>query len=272
MERKPDNSGLVLEGGGLRGVYTSGVLRVFMERELYFPWIAGVSMGACNAVNYLSRQKERNRIVNLHGELFGMDFIFGDIPEKLVPFDYRRFEQADETLLIVASDCMRGEAVYFDKSTLKKDQFMTALRASCSLPFLAKPVIFCGKTLMDGGVTDPVPLHKSIEAGNTRHVLILTRPAGYRKKPLPSPIVAMARLRYPKGLATALEKRHIDYNSLMDEIDAREASGEIFVIRPKIDLHVGKAERDARRLNVVYQQGMKDAEDHFSDLEAYLKV
>ena len=288
MERKSDNSGLVLEGGGLRGVYTSGVLRVFMERELYFPWIAGVSMGACNAVNYLSRQKKRNRIVNMqfvrdrrylsyrrllfHGELFGMDFIFGDIPKKLVPFDYRRFEQADETLLIVASDCMRGEAVYFDKSTLKKDQFMTALRASCSLPFLAKPVMFCGKTLMDGGVTDPVPLHKSIEAGNTRHVLILTRPAGYRKKALPLPVIAMARLRYPKRLAAALEKRHIGYNHLMDEIDAKEASGEIFVIRPKIDLHVGKAERDARRLNAVYQQGMEDAGACFSDLEAYLKV
>ena len=287
MERKPDKSGLVLEGGGLRGVYTSGVLRVFMERELYFPWIVGVSMGACNAVNYLSRQKERNRIVNMqfvrdrrylsyrrllfHGELFGMDFIFDDIPNRLVPFDYQRFAQADETLLIVASDCVRGEAVYFDKNALK-NHFMVALRASCSLPFLAKPVMFCGMTLMDGGVTDPVPFHKSIEAGNIRHVLILTRPAGYRKRPLPSPVIVMARLRYPKGLAAALERRHIGYNRLMDEIDAREASGEIFVIRPKHDLNVGKAERDARLLDAVYQQGMEDAEACFSELEAYLKI
>ena len=197
------NSGLVLEGGGLRGIFTSGVLRYFMDRELYFPYVIGVSMGACNAVNYVARQPERNRIVNtrflkesrylsyrrlfLGGDLFGMDFIFDTIPNKLVPFDYDTFLASDTRLVIVATDCETGEALYYEKDDLGRD-CLTVLRASSSLPFIARPVPFRGRTLMDGGLADSVPLERCLADGIRKAVLVLTREKGYRKKPSRFPV------------------------------------------------------------------------------------
>ena len=149
---KIENTGLILEGGGLRGVYTSGVLRFFMEKGLYFPYVIGVSMGACNAANYISRQPERNRIVNiryindfryisycrlfLKGELFGMNFIFNTIPNVLVPFDYETFKKNITRCIIVVMDCRTGETLYFDKDELGED-YLWVLQASCSLPFIS---------------------------------------------------------------------------------------------------------------------------------------
>jgi len=286
MNGIPENIGLVLEGGGLRGVYTSGVLRFFMEEGLYFPYIVGVSMGACNAANYLSRQIDRNRKVNIEfvrdhrylslrrlflgGELFGMDFIFETIPKELVPFDYRRFAKAEEKFWITTTDCDDGKARYFEKSGLGDDDFMTVLRASCSLPFVSKPVSYRGRFLMDGGIVDPVPLHKSIIDGNDRHVLILTRPRGYRKKPFCCPW--LARLWYPRftELGKALARRHSRYNLVMDEIDGLEKKDGVFVIRPSADLGVGRAERDQNRLRQVFEEGYADARSSFPRLESFL--
>ncbi len=285
MEWFFDQTGLVLEGGGLRGVYTSGALRFFMEKKLYFPYVVGVSMGACNAANYLSRQLERNRIVNIEfvrdrrylsrlrlllgGELFGMDFIFNTIPNQLVPFDYRRFADAEEKFWIVATDCHSGTPVYYEKATLGKD-FMTALRASCSLPFISKPVSFAGRVLMDGGIADALPVGKSIADGNERHVLILTRPPGYRKKPFP--LAGLTGLFYPRfnGLRQAISRRHLLYNRAMDHIDSLVRDGSAFVIRPSRDLGVGRAERDQDRLNQTFEQGYADARSSFSALEGFL--
>lgn len=286
MAKELAKTGLVLEGGGLRGVYTSGVLRFFMEQELYFPYLVGVSMGACNAANYLSRQRERNRIVNIEfvrdrrylsllrlllgGELFGMDFIFDTIPNQLVPFDFQRFAEAKEKFWIVTTDCHAGTPVYFEKSALGED-FMTALRASCSLPFIAKPVSLEGRMLMDGGVSDAVPIYKSVADGNERHVLILTRPQEYRKKPFPFP--RLARLFYPRfgGLRKALAKRHVRYNQAMDHIDGLERQGAAFVIRPSRDLGVGWAERNPDRLRQVFDEGYGDARHFFPALEKFLR-
>jgi predicted patatin/cPLA2 family phospholipase len=276
---------LVLEGGGLRGVYTSGVLRFFMGKGIYFPYVIGVSMGACNAANYVSRQPERNRIVCIRyvndpryisysrllmrGELFGMKFIFDTLPRSLVPFDFKTFMDNDVKCLTVVTDCETGETLYYDKKELGED-YLKILQASNSLPFVAKPVHYERRTLMDGGLTDAVPIRKSIDDGNTRNVLILTRPKGYRKKqPRFIRFAAMRYSRY-KGLCEALASRHTRYNETMDFIDQLEQRGEVLVIRPRLALNVGRAERNKDKLYAAYDQGYSDAATCYVGLCSYL--
>jgi predicted patatin/cPLA2 family phospholipase len=268
------DKGLVLEGGGLRGVYTSGVLHHFMEKKLDFPYVIGVSMGACNAANYVSRQSGRNKIVNISfvndrrylsyfrlltkGELFGMKFIFDTIPNKLVPFDFETFYKNKIKCVVVVTDCDTGEARYFDKHELGED-YITVLQASSSLPFVAKPVMYKGRVLMDGGMTDSIPIRRSITDGNKKNVIILTQPKGYRKKP--ETIVKIAGLCYRryKGLRSALRNRHERYNETMDFIDDLEKKGEAFIIRPESVLKAKRVERNQKVLNAVYERGYADA-------------
>jgi len=279
-------SGLILEGGGLRGVYTSGGLRFFMDKGIFFPYVIGVSMGACNAANYVSRQPERNRIVNIRyvndsrylsylrllagGELFGMDFIFDTIPNSLVPFDYETFRNSGIRCITVVTDCVTGEALYFEKNGLG-EEYLPVLRASTCIPFVAKPVRFNGLILMDGGISDSVPIRRSIRDGNKKHVLILTRPKGYRKKP--SHFTRMARIRYPRfpGLSRSLGRRHTEYNETMDWVDRMEESGEAFVIRPCSDLPAGRIERSKDKLYTTYDRGYEDAGKAFERLTRYLE-
>ena len=280
-----EHGALVLEGGGLRGVYTSGVLRFFMGKGICFPYVIGVSMGACNAANYVSRQPERNRIVCIRyvndpryisysrllmrGELFGMKFIFDTLPRSLVPFDFKTFMDNDVKCITVVIDCETGETLYYDKKELGED-YLKILQASNSLPFVAKPVHYEGRTLMDGGLTDAVPIRKSIDDGNTRNVLILTRPKGYRKKqPRFIRFAAMRYSRY-KGLCEALASRHKRYNETMDFIDQLEQRGEVLVIRPRLALNVGRAERNKDKLYAAYDQGYSDAATCYTRLRSYL--
>ncbi len=279
-----ENTGLVLEGGGLRGIYTSGVIRFFMERGISFPYVIGVSMGVCNGANYISRQPERNRIVNIEfvndpryisykrlffkGELFGMDFIFNTIPSSLVPFDFKSFFKNEAKFIIGVTDCKTGEPVYYEKSELKDDS-MDIFRATCSLPFLSKPVRCRGRVLMDGGLTDPIPVDRSIADGNKKNVLILTRPKGYRKKP--SHLYLAARLFYPrlKGLPRALADRDKRYNHVIDRIDELERAGQAYVIRPAVAIEAGRVERDKGKLFAAFNQGYEDASSGYEGLRAF---
>jgi predicted patatin/cPLA2 family phospholipase len=269
-----EGGALILEGGGLRGIYTSGVLRFFMDKGIFFPYVIGVSMGACNAANYVSRQPERNRIVIIRyvndaryisyarllirGELFGMKFIFDTLPRSLVPFDFKTFMENDVKCITVVTNCETGEALYYEKNELGED-YLKVLQASNSLPFVAKPVHYNGLVLMDGGLSDAVPIKKSIDDGNEKNVLILTRPKGYRKKR--PRFLRFASLRYPryKGLLNALASRHVTYNETMDFIDHLEQQGRVYVIRPRFALDVGRAERDKDKLYAAYDQGYSDA-------------
>ena len=277
---------LILEGGGLRGNYTAGVLRGLMDRALYFPYVIGVSIGACNGSNYVSRQPERNRIVNTRfvgdprfmsyrrlvrgGGLFGMDFIFNTLPNVLVPFDFKAFRASSQRFIVTATDCETGRAVYYEKDQLDDPGLLEVLKAGCSLPFLQRPVRFEGRVLMDGGIADAVPLEKSVVDGNARHVLVLTRPAGYRKKA--SRLAWLARLYYPrsKGLARALASRAGRYNRTMDRIDRLAAEGAVFVIRPGTDLKVKRTENDRGKLAAIYTRGYTDVTHRLGELAAYL--
>lgn len=281
----PPQTALILEGGGMRGVYTAGVLRWFTDAGLDFPYVIGVSMGACNGANYISRQPERNRIVNIRfvddarflsfrrllfgGELFGMGFIFTAIPTALVPFDLKTFLESDQRFIIVATDGRTGEAVYYDKDALGA-HFLTVLQAGCSLPLVQKPVALGGRLLMDGGLADAVPIARSVADGNRRHVLVLTQPKGYRKKP--SGLVKLMKFRYPHltGLADALTNRHHQYNRSMAIIDAMEANGTALVIRPRSPLVIGRVDRNKNRLYAGYDEGYNDAARCAADLKRIL--
>ena len=279
---------LVLEGGGMRGVYTAGVLRYFMDRNLYLPYVIGVSMGACNGANYVARHPERSRIVNIHyvrdgrflsyprllfgGELFGMKLIFDTIPNKLVPFDYETFLGSAQRFIMIVFDCETGKTVYFDKTGLNKSELMTIFQAGTSLPLVQKPVFYQGRVLMDGGIADAVPIQKSIQDGNQRHVIVLTQPKGYRKKP--SKIAWLVRRRYSQytGLARGMAERHIRYNETMELIDRLEAEGKVFVIRPGRALAVSRVERNSHKLYTVYNQGYAEAKACYDNLCYYLSL
>jgi predicted patatin/cPLA2 family phospholipase len=279
--------GLVLEGGGMRGLYTAGVLDFFAERGLYFPYQIGVSAGACMAVSYLSRQSGRNKTVNIdfagdprylswrkflrhRRELFGMDFIFGEIPHSLVPFDFQAFEEVREEFVVGTTDVETGGPVYYSKSDTDFDM-LTLLRASSSLPFFAPIVEYKGRKLMDGGISDPIPIRRAEKDGYHRTVLILTRHKGYVK--------SRNRLRwllekkfgvYPKFVEVML-RRHEIYNETVAYVEEQERSGAAFVIRPSYPVTVGRVEQNKAKLELLYGQGYEDAKMMYPNLLQWLQ-
>ncbi|RED58589.1 patatin-like phospholipase family protein [Cohnella lupini] len=282
-----ESIGLVLEGGGMRAVYTAGVLEYFAEQNKYFPYTIGVSAGACMAASYLSRQQGRNKIVNIdwvndpryiswrnllkNGQLFGMDFIFDEIPNSLVPFDYQAFMASQEEFVVGTTDCTTGETVYYSKSAEKFD-LLKVLRASSSLPFIAPIVEFEGKKLLDGGISDPIPLRQAERDGYRKNVLILTRNEQYRKSRNKfSWLVRRAYGKYPEFVKTML-RRHEIYNETLDYINEQERSGTTFVIRPRQPLSVGRMERDPAKLHALYLQGYEDARQLMPSLSAWAEI
>nr|WP_284143301.1 patatin family protein [Metabacillus flavus] len=274
-----------MEGGGMRGVYTAGVLEYFMENELYFPYVIGVSAGACMAASYLSRQMDRNRTVNIDyagdpkylslqnyiksRQLFGMDYIFDEIPNRLVPFDFEAFSSNPEQLVIGTTDCETGKPVYYNKPETMGD-LLTIIRASSSLPFIAPMVPFGGKMLMDGGIVDSIPIKKAEKDGIERNVVVLTRNKGYVKSPPKAQWMVRRTLRKHPMLAKAILERYRMYNETLSYIDELEAKGQIFVIRPTKKLEVGRIERDPVKLDALYKQGIEDAKRLAEDLQTWL--
>lgn len=268
------NMGLVLEGGGMRGVYTAGILEYFLEQEIEFPYVIGVSAGASMAASYLSKQKDRNRKVNIEyitdkryiswrnyfkqKQLFGMDFIFEEIPNKLVPYHYDEFYANPADLVIGATDVLTGEPIYYKKEDYGKD-VLTLLRASSSLPFIAPEVHYQDKILLDGGISDSIPIRKAQADGFRKNIVVLTRNAGYEKKP--SKFHFWVRRKYPNypGLQLALQNRYKMYNETIHYIEEEERKGNVIVIRPEQPLEVGRMEKDPRKLEKLYHQGFEDA-------------
>ncbi|RKP49983.1 patatin family protein [Cohnella endophytica] len=269
-----NSMGLVLEGGGMRGVYTAGVLEFFAEQDLYFPYTVGVSAGACMATSYLSKQRGRNKVINTDwvkdpryiswrnfwksGQLFGMDFIFDEIPNSLVPFDYETFGQSREELVVGTTDIETGETVFYRKSEPGFD-LAKVLRASSSLPFIAPIVEYGGRKLLDGGISDPIPVRQAEQDGYRRNVVILTRNDEYRKsRNRFSWIVRRVFGKFPKFVKIMLS-RHEIYNGTVDYVRKQEKNGSCFVIRPKEPLKVGRMEKDPVKLDALYMQGYEDA-------------
>jgi predicted patatin/cPLA2 family phospholipase len=267
-------AGLVLEGGGMRGVYTAGVLEYFLEQDLCFPYVIGVSAGACNAASYLSKQRGRNRIVNVDyvtdpryiswrnyfksRQFFGMDFIFDEIPNKLVPYHYDEFYKNESEFVIGTTDCHTGKPVYYGKKDYGKDM-LKVLKASSSLPFIAPEVEFNSRVLLDGGISDPIPIKKAQQDGLKKNIVILTRNRGYTKKP--SKFTFMVKRKYPHytGLQKALTERCRTYNETLCYVEQEEKNGTVLVIQPQEPLTVGRMERNPQKLEKLYLQGYEDA-------------
>jgi len=277
------DTGLILEGGGMRGLYTAGVLEYFMEQNLYFPYNIGVSAGACMAASYLSRQKGRNRKVNLgyiedkryisftnfikKREVFGMDFIFDEIPNQLVPFDMETFRKNAEELVIVTTDCETGKPVYYDKAN-HGDDLVLLLRASSSLPFVSSSIAYKGRHLMDGGIVDPIPIKKAQQDGFEKNVIILTKPEGYYKRP--SKLTSLLKYKKHPKINDLLVERNKNYNETLQYIDEQEKLGNVYVIRPSKALPVGRIERNKERLEELYELGWSDAKKQFEMLKQFL--
>lgn len=265
---------LVLEGGGMRGLFTAGVLDCFLGQNISFSHLFGVSAGACQATSFLSGQKGRNLAVNtsfldnwrymsfrsllLTRSYFGMDFMFDEIPNRLIPFDYERFFASPSSFQIGTTDCETGKARFFDKEAL--DRHMTILRASCSLPLIAPIVRFREYRLLDGGIADPIPVRRALEVGPDKVVVVLTRNREYRKEGLSKAEWALMNIVYQKypALLETLSRRHEIYNSTLDFIEGLEESGQALVIRPTRPLDVDRYEKDPKKLSALYQAGYED--------------
>jgi predicted patatin/cPLA2 family phospholipase len=282
------NAGLVLEGGGLRGVFTAGVLRRLMDEGLWFSSVYGVSMGACNGANYVARQPERNRIVNIRfvndprylswrrlirgKDLFGMEFIFQIIPRRIIPFDYAAFRDSPVKFWVGLTDCVAGEAVWLEKGEFAQsdDSVDAVFRATASLPVISAPVRHAGRIVMDGGIADPIPVRICLEQGHAKRVIVLTQPAGYAKKPSRSGWACRLRHSELAGMHGMLACRHDVYNSALAAIQDMEARGEAFVIRPETTMGVGRICRRPKRLYDLYDHGYFMAESRMQALREYL--
>ncbi|MGM0502570.1 MAG: patatin-like phospholipase family protein [Bacillota bacterium] len=279
--------GLVLEGGGMRGLYTAGVLDFFMEQNLYFSYVIGVSAGACHGSSYCSKQKGRSKRANIDyvkdprylsfknffkGQgLFGMDFIFDKIPNQLEPFDFDAFFDYEGQYIVGTTDCQTGEALYYSAADCEhNEEILTVVRASSSLPFISPIVEFRGAELLDGGLVDPIPIKKSIADGNQKNIVILTRSPGYSKDPFSHDWLAKLVYRNQPGVIKALQQRHQVYNQTLDYVKKLEHDGDVFLIQPDASLDVDRIERDPDKLEQLYQQGYQRMKEDYPQLKEWL--
>ncbi|MBO5556910.1 MAG: patatin family protein [Oscillospiraceae bacterium] len=278
-------TGLIMEGGAMRGMFTCGVIDVFMEQGVAFDGAAGISAGACFGCNFKSRQIGRPirynkrysrdpRYCSLRsllktGDLYGADFCYRELPDVLDPFDRKAFAENPMAFYVGAADVDTGEIVYHEcRDGGERD--MLWMRASASMPMVSRIVEVDGHRLLDGGIVDPVPYGFMDASGYDRNVYILTQPKGYRKgKTKALPLARLLLHRTPK-VAAAMEVRHEVYNRQMDEIDARERRGEILVLRPPEALGIPRTEHDPEQLERVYQLGRREAEKALPAIRAFL--
>ncbi|MCR5743860.1 MAG: patatin family protein [Lachnospiraceae bacterium] len=278
-------TGLVLEGGGMRGMFTCGVLDVFMENGITFDGAVGVSAGAVFGCNYKSGQVGRpirynkkycndKRYMSVEslvktGDMFGVDFCYNVLPNELDVFDREAFKKNPMEFYVTATNVETGKAVFYKCSDGGERDLMW-MRASASMPLAANIVEVDGYKLLDGGVADSVPIRFFEKKGFDRNVVILTQPKDYVKKSNKLlPVMQVKYARYPK-LVEAIGARHVRYNLTSAYIDEKEAQGELFVIRPEEGLDISRTENDPEVLERVYQAGRKVCEDRLEELKNYL--
>lgn len=276
---------LVMEGGAMRGMFTCGVLDVFMENGITFDACAGVSAGAVLSCNYKSGQIGRAirynkkyakdpkycsiRSLIKTGDLYGVDFCYREIPDVLDIFDRKAFTENPMPFYVGATDVFTGKSVYHN-CTKCDETDMLWMRASASMPLLSRVVEVDGYSLLDGGISDPVPYAHMESLGYNRNVIILTQPDAYKKRRSRSiPLMKLMLKKYP-AIISAMEKRHIIYAKQLEEIKERELSGKALVIRPQASLGIGRTEKNAKRLERVYQEGRKEAEKRLFDVKQFL--
>jgi predicted patatin/cPLA2 family phospholipase len=263
-------TGLVLEGGAFRGLFTAGVLDALLDIKAGIKYIVGVSAGATNAYSYVSKQRGRNleimerfmdnkRYISYRNlikckSLMDLDFVFDEIPNQHCIFDYKTFHEFDGKMLAGAFNIEKGENEYFDKDLL--DKRSSILRASIAIPLMFPFEKINGQYYADGGLSEPIPVNKSIADGNDKHIIVLTRNEGYRKKQSKANEITyrIYKNKYPK-LANVLRERYIKYNEQLDYCKKLEDCGKAIIIRPTISMNINRFEKDKNKLRAIYQNG-----------------
>ncbi len=276
-----EKTGLVLEGGGMRGIYTAGVLDVFMDKGITFDGVLGVSAGAAHGCSYVAGQRGRNiryyrkycndkRFMSFRnfiftGDIVGEQFCYHELPEKLEPFDYEAFHKSPVEFYVGCSNVETGKPEYIRITDMKTE--IDLLRASASLPYVSRIVKVKGMKLLDGGCTDSIPVKAFRDMGFTKTVVVLTQHRGYVKEAEKTIFADIVYRKYPQ-FASAIKHRPETYNQTIKEIERLEAAGEIFVIRPSRPLEVERTKANQEGLQKAYDVGMKDA---LEQLDAMIK-
>lgn len=269
-----ERSGLILEGGGMRGVFTCGVLDCLMDRGVRFPYTIGVSAGACNGLSYLSGQRGRAKYSNIDllekyryiglkqlifkGNIMDFDLLFDDFPNKIIPYDYAALARCAERFEVVATSCLTGESCYFEEKH-DAQRILDIVKASSSLPFVSPISYVDGVPMLDGGISDSIPLLRARELGFDNNLVVLTRNKGYRKSEKPLRLPRFIYRKYPL-LRESLERRNAMYNRQIRMVEQLEAEGRLTVLRPEQPIEVDRIERDTSKLLALYNEGYACAE------------
>lgn len=275
-----DNTALILEGGGLRGVFTCGVLDCFMDKGIRFPFTVGVSAGACNGLSYMSGQRGRAKSSNIdlmdkhhyvgfkylltQGCIMDYKLLFEDFPEKIIPYDYEAYFANTDRFVMVTTNCLTGKAEYLEEKSDSK-RVMDIVRASSSLPYVTKITYVDGVPMLDGGIADSIPVEYARSQGYERMVVVLTRNKGYRKNEKQLPVPKFIYRKYPE-LRKTLASRNAQYNRTMEMIERLEEEGRMTVIRPVHPIEVDRMEKDTDKLRALYQEGYELAESFLATL------
>ncbi|MEE1056648.1 MAG: patatin family protein [Acutalibacteraceae bacterium] len=278
-------TGLVLEGGGKRGIYAAGVLDVLLEHNITVDGLIGTSAGAVNGCSYVSKQYERNLRYNVRfarekkymsiyslittGNVVGTEFAYDILPNQLEIFDNDAFEKSETAYYVTCSNLETGKAEYIRCKSLRGKN-IDYLRASASMPYVSQIVEIGGKKLLDGGVCDSIPLKAFQKMGYEKNLVILTRPKGYVKKPENNFLASIYYGKYPE-FVTALKNRYAVYNKTIKYIEEQEKQGNIIVLRPSRFVKVGRMERNVEAIKEMYELGKSDANCMLQEISLFLK-
>ena len=279
-------TGLVMEGGAMRGMFTAGVIDVLMEHGIDFDGAIGVSAGACFGCNYKSKQIGRViryntrfsrdkryggfRVLLKTGDYYSREFCYQEVPTKYDIFDFDTFETNPMEFYIVCTDVDTGKAVYHRQEN-RNDHGFEWIRASASMPLVSRMVEIDGRKYLDGALADSIPVRYFESIGYDRNVVILTQPLGFRKRPdTLLPVMKLYYKAFP-NLVASMTGRHEQYNASLDYIARKETAGELLVIRPPEKLPISRTEKDPEKLRLVYEIGRNTAEARISEIQAYLQ-
>ena len=277
-------TGIVLEGGAMRGLFTAGILDVLLENRIRADGLIGVSAGAAFGCNFKSGQISRVLRYNKKfcrdprycswrswwrtGDLFGADFCYHELPEKLDPFDCAAFDADPMDFYLVCTDVHTGKAVYH-RCPLADPECFEWMRASGSMPLVSRIVSVGGGQYLDGALADSIPLRFFENQGYDGNLVVLTQPAGYLKKPSAAmPLLRLAYRKYP-NLIQAMEERHEKYNETVRYVEKQEAAGRVLLLRPESPLPVKRITRDPVLLQKTYDLGRRTAEKRLSELKYF---
>ena len=273
---------LILEGGTFRPIFSAGVMDALLDNDIIFPYCIGVSAGITNGVSYISKQKGRNlavieqyrndkRYLGLKNffschSIFGLDFVFNEIPNNLLPFDMDTYQRYSGKILVGVTNAQTGQTEYLDGKDL--DENCTILRATCAIPYFSPCIKYKGNEYYDGGICDPIPIRKAIADGNEKHLIVLTRPASYKKTLSKNNILAAKNIskKYP-NLKEPLLTRHIAYNETVRFCEDLERQGKALILRPSEEGALKSFEKDINKLKAGYNLGYKTATDNLDKIK-----